>query len=764
MDTIVGDEPLEYRHLAKLTYIDACIKETLRLNGPISTFAVRAKQDTFLQGKYWVTKDTFLQPNLRGLHRDHEVWGENVESFIPERMLDGGLQRLPPNSFKPFGNGMRACIGRLFAEQEMLINVALVLQRFQIELADPTYELNLKSTLTIKPKDFRMKVRRRPGVTSIHGVPTGVPQNASEKQQHSSRAHGQEPTKLKPLTVFFGGNTGTCEGFAKELESRAFEYGFEASVQSLDSATDHLPTDHQIVIIASSYEGKPAENANKFVSWLEQCDKPDYLKDVNYTVFGVGNSDWAHTFHRIPKLVDEKLANLGAHRYLEAGYTNAKTDLLGPWEDWVERFWEQVRKGSGITRAVENTDVSISLKRNDINQTLGGKEMNFGTVITNNQLAGTEIGPAKMHMDIRLPDGTVYTAGDYLVVLPRNPRALVRRVITRFGLLDNDLMTITGSRKKFLLADTISAWDFFASVVELNAPITKRQIDRILQHAKGDKYSALVQLKDEATYQDHLQKRYSIIDILDEYDVQIPLNTYVDMLQALTPRQYSISSSPLHPSNAILADEVNLIASITYDVFEAPAWSGHGIFQGTASTYLASRHPGDRMSCFIRPTNVGFRLPPSSETPIIMIAAGTGLAPMRAFIQERAAIAEAGVRKLGPAVLFFGCRHEDKDFIYKDELADWKNKGVVQVKTAFSKMENKPKYVQDVIWENKDEVADMFKAGGKIYLCGSAARLGKSAAEVCKKIYQEKTGVDEKEADEWLEKQKEDRYVSDVFG
>jgi cytochrome P450/NADPH-cytochrome P450 reductase len=330
--------------------------------------------------------------------------------------------------------------------------------------------------------------------------------------------------------------------------------------------------------------------------------------------------------------------------------------------------------------------------------------------------------------------------------------------------VDNDLITITGSKKKFLLADTASVWDFFSSVVELNTPITKRQIDRILQHAKDDKKPSLEKLKGDATYQIYLQKRYSIIDVLDEFDVQIPMNAYVDMLQPLTPRQYSISSSPLYPINTLSADEAKQLVSITYDVFESPAWSGHGTFQGTASTYLASRHPGDRMSCFIRPTNVGFRLPPSPETPVIMIAAGTGLAPMRAFIQERAAIAEAGVRKLGPATLFFGCRHEDKDFIYKEELLEWEKNGIVQVKPAFSKMENKPKYVQDVIWENKDEVADMFKAGGKIYLCGSAARLGKSAAEVCKKIYRERTGAGEKEADEWLERQKEDRYVSDVFG
>ncbi|KAE9364808.1 flavo protein [Stipitochalara longipes BDJ] len=262
-----------------------------------------------------------------------------------------------------------------------------------------------------------------------------------------------------------------CEGFAKELESNASDYAFEAIVQSLDSATEHLPTDQPLVIICSSYEGKPPDNAKKFFTWLEQS-KSD-LKDVKYTVFGVGNSNWANTFHRVPKLIDEKLANLGAHRCLDTGYTNVKTDLLGLWEDWVEEFWDKVRKGSGVPSEVESADVSITLKRNEINQTLGGKEINFETVIANKQLIGTEVGPVKVQMAIRLPEGAAYSAGDYLVVLLRNSKDLIRRIITRSGLVDNDLMTIAGS-KKFLPLDTLLVWDFFGSVVELNTPITKR--------------------------------------------------------------------------------------------------------------------------------------------------------------------------------------------------------------------------------------------------------------------------------------------------
>lgn len=147
-----------------------------------------------------------------------------------------------------------------------------------------------------------------------------------------------------------------------------------------------------------------------------------------------------------------------------------------------------------------------------------------------------------------------------------------------------------------------------------------------------------------------------------------------------------------------------------------------------------------------------------------MIAAGTGIAPMRAFLQERAAIKEAGVKKLGPAMLFFGCRNKDKDFIYQDELEGWEKQGIVEVKPAFSRPDSGPKhYVPDVLEENKERAAQLFRDDGRIYLCGSAARLGKSTADICKKIYRDYTGNSEEAADEWLARIKVDRYISDVY-
>ncbi len=121
VDDVVGDSVVSLDMLPKLTYVDACIKETLRLNSPIPQFAVIAREDTLLGGKYRVNKGDPVSMNLKGIHHDPAVWGDNHNDFYPDRFLDGQFHKLPPASWKPFGNGLRACIGRGFAEQEMLL-------------------------------------------------------------------------------------------------------------------------------------------------------------------------------------------------------------------------------------------------------------------------------------------------------------------------------------------------------------------------------------------------------------------------------------------------------------------------------------------------------------------------------------------------------------------------------------------------------------------------------------------------------------------
>ena len=142
VDRVVGDTPLNVKHLPQLKYLEACIKETLRYQGPINLFTLHPKKETVIGGKYRVYPTTSIQINIKGLHHDPKAWGNDCNTYLPERFLDGGFEAVPRNAWKPFGNGRRSCIGNFFAEQEMLLVSALILQHFQVDMADPSYNMS----------------------------------------------------------------------------------------------------------------------------------------------------------------------------------------------------------------------------------------------------------------------------------------------------------------------------------------------------------------------------------------------------------------------------------------------------------------------------------------------------------------------------------------------------------------------------------------------------------------------------------------------
>jgi cytochrome P450/NADPH-cytochrome P450 reductase len=225
------------------------------------------------------------------------------------------------------------------------------------------------------------------------------------------------------------------------------------------------------------------------------------------------------------------------------------------------------------------------------------------------------------------------------------------------------------------------------------------------------------------------------------------------MLPSLRVRQYSISSSPLWNSEAV---------TITLDVLDAPALSGHEQYYGVASNYLANLKKDDRISCSVRASNADFHLPADTKVPVVMFAAGTGIAPFRGFIQERAAQLVCG-RDVGPVILYFGCRSQ-KDFLYSDELQKWSKIGAVHVKPVFSRESNgNKKYVQDLVWEDRKDIVKFYSEGARFYTCGSATKLAVSVKTCFIKIIADHKQCDETKAAEILERISVNRYNVDVF-
>ena len=196
---------------------------------------------------------------------------------------------------------------------------------------------------------------------------------------------------------------------------------------------------------------------------------------------------------------------------------------------------------------------------------------------------------------------------------------------------------------------------------------------------------------------------------------------------------------------------------------QGAASSGRGVYKGVCSNYLAGRRAGDVVHATIRETKAGFRLPDDASKPIIMVGPGTGLAPFRGFLQERAARKTKGAT-LGPAMLFFGCRHPDQDYLYADELKGFAADGIVELHVAFSRADARKTYVQDLIAAQKDRVWSLVENGAIIYVCGDGGKMEPGVKAALVAIYRERTGADDNAALRWIDQLGTvQRYVLDVW-
>ncbi|KAJ8125464.1 hypothetical protein O1611_g8175 [Lasiodiplodia mahajangana] len=355
VDEVVGKGPITVEHLSKLPYVTAVLRETLRLDSPIPMFGVVSLEDQLLAGRYPVSKDEPCALFLTRAHVDPAVWGDDAHDFKPERMLDESFNKLPKNAWKPFGNGARACIGRPFAMQEAILAMAVLFQNFNFVMHDPTYNLAIKQTLTIKPDNFLMRAIIRDGMSPTqleHRLAgRGLSQESSKLQTEDSSLSAGKGQKI---TVLYGSNSGTCESLAQRLASDAAHHGFKVdTVDCLDTANGALPKNQPVIVITASYEGEPPDNAALFCSWLAASKDKSLLEGVDYAVFGVGHHDWAQTFHRIPKLVDAKLEENGATRIANIGLSDAgSNDTFTDFETWEDNIlWPALHEKYGTEDA-----------------------------------------------------------------------------------------------------------------------------------------------------------------------------------------------------------------------------------------------------------------------------------------------------------------------------------------------------------------------------------------------------------------------------
>lgn len=763
VDEVLGRDVPRLEHLPRLEYVEQVLKETLRLWPTAPVFSLHARVPTTVCG-YTFCPDTALKVLIPMLHRDPDVWGSDAEAFRPERFERGAEARLPPNAWKPFGNGQRACIGRPFAMQEALLVLSMILQRFELIPDDPFYQLRIRETLTIKPTGFtiRVKLRSREGIAARSALPA-APQVSSPR---SAAAPERRPDGgATPLLVLFGSNMGSSEAFAQRIGSDAAAHGFAARVAPMDEFAGTLPRDGAALIVTASYEGQPADNARKFVAALDEL-KPGDLTGVRYAVFGCGNRQWARTYQAIPARVDEALAGAGATRIRPRGEADAAGDFFGAFEAWYGTLWADLAAALGRRAAAadEGPAVTVEVVPQGRNLILQQDELRFGQLVANRELVDmtSPLGRSKRHLEIELPEGMTYRAGDYLAVLPRNPLVNVDRAMRRFGFAPDMHVILHRRRESLTTLPTgypVAVGELLASYVELGQPATRAQVRELAQVTlcPPEKRALEALVGEDAYPRDVLTKRVSVLDLLERFAAcELPFERFLAMLPPMRSRQYSIASSPLWNERR---------CALCIAVVDAPALSGQGRYLGVASNHLASAAVGSRLTVAVRPSQRHFHPPEDPRTPMIMICAGTGLAPFRGFLQERAAQLRAG-RAVGRSLLFFGCDHPDVDLLYRDELAAWQEAGIVDLRPAFACAEKDGvKFVQHRVWQDRADLAACFKDGGVVYLCGDGQRMAPAVRDTLARIYSEALGMPHEEALRRIEQMERERgrFVEDVF-
>lgn len=572
----------------------------------------------------------------------------------------------------------------------------------------------------------------------LSGYLAGLGAQAAGQAQASGAGQATAPSASTSLTVLFGSQTGNAEGVAELAVERATAKGFRADLLSMaDCGKKQLKALERVLVVVSTQgDGDPPDPALEFHE-LMMGRKAPKLDGVRFAVLGLGDASYEH-FCQTGKEFDARLAELGGERLHDR--TDCDVDFEETAEAWIDEVLETL-SGDLESASVEGTSHDSTSSPAAAAQTqpsYSKKHPFMAEVLTAQPLNGRGSDKQTLHFELSLEDsGLEYLPGDAVGVVPQNDPAHVDELIEMLK-LDAESPLDEGR----VLRDALLT-DF--EVTTLTRPFLK-------QWAEWSQATELQRLLGEDArdeLRDWLHGR-QLIDVVEQFPVEgIDAAQFAAALRKLPPRLYSIASS-----QAAASDEVHLtVAVVRYET--------HGRARnGVTTSYLADRlEPGDRVPIYID-RNKQFKLPDDDEAPLIMIGPGTGVAPFRAFLQERE---EREAR--GDNWLFFGDRYFRSDFLYQSEWLKWRQQGLLtRLDVAFSRDQAEKVYVQDRLREQAETLYAWLEAGAYVYVCGDAEFMAPDVHQALRDVIREQGGHGEAGADDYLRQlQQEKRYQRDVY-
>ncbi len=549
----------------------------------------------------------------------------------------------------------------------------------------------------------------------------------------SSAVPSSSASSAKNITVLFGTESGNSEMLADKLSKAAKKQGHKVSLTNMAdlSAKDIVCMETLFVVVSTWGDGEPPETAESFYNDLMKGGID--LKGVDFSVCALGDSSY-EKFCQTGVDIDAQLEKLGGNRI--AARVDCDVDFEETFATWEKIIWEKLGASSAVTTEAAQLSSAPATEFDKSNPYPA-------EVLDNVLLSGDNSAKETIHVEFSLEgSGFQYEPGDVLCVIPQNADDTVAAILAATKLTSSTEVEIKNIGKTTL-------GDALKNHLDITG-ISKKVATNIQTLNGSDKLAALIAGSADTSFADWSYGR-EIIDLLEfaELPATLTAQQLVNCFRALPPRLYSIASSPkAHP------DEVHLtVAAVRYQSFDKNR-------KGVASTYLAdTAKKGTKVNVYLH-KNKNFRLPENTDTPIIMVGPGTGIAPFRAFIEERA---EDGAK--GPSWLFFGDQKYNEDFLYQLELQDHLKSGALtKLDVAFSRDQPEKIYVQHKMKQSAAELWAWLEKGAHFYVCGDASRMAKDVNDTLLEIISTEGKMTPEQAAEYLSTlKKQKRYQRDVY-
>lgn len=536
------------------------------------------------------------------------------------------------------------------------------------------------------------------------------------------------------LTIVYGSQTGNAKRIAENLLERSTGQGLNARLVRADQYPTRELKDEQLlyIVMSTQGDGDPPDDSIAFVEFIKGRRAPK-LPQLKYAVLGLGDSSYP-SFCGISQDLDARLAELGAERLQEAGTADLDIETVAaPWQDGALALAkEHLKPASPAPTSATVTPLRAA--------TAVTREHPFqAELLLNQPIVGRDSDKDIRHLEISLEGSALsYQPGDALGVWPVQDERLVDAIIETLGLDGAAAIEHHGAAR--------SLREWLGSYRELTV-LTRPFLQAHAERAKAAELDTLLQAEQRAELSEYMATN-QVLDTLRKWPAPWTAQELVASLRPLTPRMYSIASS-----QSTVDEEVHLtLANVAYEHEGETRW-------GAASHFLSQLPEGARLPIFVE-ENTRFRLPADPSRDIIMIGAGTGVAPYRAFIQERSAACASGRNWL-----FFGNPHFYSDFLYQTEWQQAIKAGDLhRIDLAFSRDQADKVYVQHRLLERAAEVYDWIQTGAHVYVCGDATHMARDVHNALIEIARGQGALDEEGARQWLDDlAAQGRYARDVY-